>query len=229
MNSEQPKIMKTIFISNRIPNTLCSIFKDMGLSLILLPPEPSLPKPVSSHADMLIFGNIVQKDYYERNKNLFEGFDMVLAEEVFGDKYPEDVLLNAFAVGDTLFGRTETLSCEIRKLYPKAVNLRQGYAKCSTLLFGDNAVTADNGIAQTLSEHGINVLRISPGHISLPGYDYGFIGGASFVYEDNVIFFGNITAHPDYMRIKAFIEEAGYNVIYDPSIPLTDLGGAIQA
>lgn len=219
--------MKTVFISNQSPNTLCSIFKDMGLDPVLLPSEPSLPEPVASHADMLMFGNILQKDYYERNKELFEGFDIILAEEHFGDEYPKDVLLNAFAVGDLLFGRLESLSDEIRKLYSKEVNLRQGYAKCSTLLFGDNAVTSDKGIADVLSEYGIEVLRIAPGHIRLPGYDYGFIGGTSFVYENKVIFFGNIEEHPDYISIKRFIDSKGYEMIYDVSFPLTDLGGAV--
>ena len=203
------------------------MLKDIGFSLVHLPADPSLPEPVSSHADMLMFGNILQKDYYERNKELFCGFDVVLADEKFGCEYPKDVLLNAFAVADTLFGRLESLSVKIKELYPKAVNLRQGYAKCSTLLFGNNAVTSDKGIADALSEFGIKVLLITPGHIGLPGYDYGFIGGASFVYEDKIIFFGDITKHPDHIRIKDFAKSSGYELIYDKNEPLTDLGGAI--
>lgn len=199
----------------------------IGFSLVLLPPDSSLPEPVSAHADMLLFGNIVQKDYYDRNKKLFDGFDMILAEESFGNEYPKDILLNAFAVGDTLFGRLESVSKAIKKLYPKAVNLRQGYAKCSTLLFGNNAVTADKGIADALRNFGCNILMIRPGNISLAGYDYGFIGGASFVYENKVIFFGNIAKHPDYIAIRDFINTAGYEILYDRSSPLTDIGGAI--
>ncbi len=219
--------MKTIFISNQIPNSLRSIFTDMGLKLVLLPAEPSLPEPVSAHADMLMYGNIVQKDYYGRNKELFDGFDMILAEESFGDKYPDDVLLNAFAVADALFGRLESLSVKIKQLYPKAVNLRQGYAKCSTLLFQGNAVTADRGIADALTKHGLKVLLITPGHIALHGYDYGFIGGASVVYDNKVIFYGNIEAHPDYVKIRDFVTSAGFELIYDKNEPLTDYGGAV--
>lgn len=217
--------MKKLFISNQISDNITSMLRGMGFSLVLLPCDPSLPEPVSSHADMLMFGNIVQKDYYKRNKDLFRGFNVVLAEESFGNEYPKDILLNAFAVDNTLFGRLESLSDKIKRLYPKAVKLRQGYAKCSTLLFGKNAVTADRGIADTLTKHGLNILLITPGHILLPGYDYGFIGGASFVYENKVIFFGNIENHPDCPTIKKFIESAGYEMIYDRSSPLTDLGG----
>ena len=71
------------------------------------------------------------------------------------------------------------------------------------------------------------VLLIEKGHIELPGFDYGFIGGASFVYEDKVIFFGNIERHPDFENIKDFIEATEYELIYNNSIPLTDIGGAV--
>ncbi|MBR6514612.1 MAG: hypothetical protein IKT46_07255 [Clostridia bacterium] len=218
--------MKTLFISSQAPNTIKSMLCSIGFSLVLLPADPNLPEPVSAHADMLIFENIIQKDYYKRNKELFLGYDLILAEESFGNEYPGDVLLNAFTIGDTLFGHLESLSKEIRNLYLKQVNLRQGYAKCSTLLFGNNAITADRGIASALSEHGVNVLLITPGHIALPGYDYGFIGGASFVYEDKVIFFGNIEEHPDGVAILDFIGQAGYEAVYDKTEKPVDLGGA---
>ena len=78
-----------------------------------------------------------------------------------------------------------------------------------------------------MREHGCDVLLIQPGHIDLPGYDYGFIGGASFVYENKVIFFGNIEGHPDYTEIRDFIDEAGYEMIYEKNTQLTDLGGAV--
>ena len=185
------------------------MLKDIGFSLVHLPADPSLPEPVSSHADMLMFGNILQKDYYERNKELFCGFDVVLADEKFGCEYPKDVLLNAFAVADTLFGRLESLSVKIKELYPKAVNLRQGYAKCSTLLFGNNAVTSDKGIADALSEFGIKVLLITPGHIGLPGYDYGFIGGTAFRLGDTLYFAGDLSLHPDGDAIADFCENQG--------------------
>ncbi len=219
--------MKNLFISSKTPESIKSMLKNIGFSLVMLPPEPSLPEPVSSHADMLIFENIVQKDYYFSNKDLFEGYNVTLTDEKFGTEYPKDILLNAFVFKDTVFGRSDAISIEIIKLYPKVANLRQGYAKCSTLLFGDNAVTADRNIADTLTEHGCNVLLIQPGHISLPGYDYGFIGGASFVYDNKVIFFGNIEEHPDYIKIRDFIGEAGYEIIYKKNTPLTDLGSAV--
>ena len=64
--------MKKLYISHNIPENIKSMLKGMGFSVIELPSDPSLPEPVSSHADMLIFNNIMQKDYYNRHKDLFD-------------------------------------------------------------------------------------------------------------------------------------------------------------
>ena len=79
-----------------------------------------------------------------------------------------------------------------------------------------------------MTEHKIHVLKISPGHISLPGCKYGFIGGASFIDEraKTVYFFGEIDSHPDATNIISFIEQAGYSV-FSLDGELTDFGGAV--
>lgn len=222
--------MQKLFISTDICHSLYSMLEGMGFSVITLPKEKSLPAPVSSHADMLIFSDrtnhITARAYFEKHSALFDGVDMTLTDDSFGSVYPEDVIFNAFTLRGCLFGRLNSLSKKLLQLYPNAVDLRQGYAKCSTLLFGNNAVTQDPAIAAALRKFGCNLLEISSGHILLPGYDYGFIGGASFVYENKVIFFGDITKHPDYEAIKKFISLGGYELVFDRSSALTDLGGA---
>lgn len=224
--------MKRIFISEKTPKEIEDYLSSEGFVLRKLKCEPSLPYPVSSHADMLIFKDgrrmITPKEYYNSSKAVFEECSIIAADITLAAEYPKDTALNCFVIRDTLFGRLESICADIKKLYPSQVNLSQGYAKCSTLLFGDNAVTADTGIARALFNFGINVLIISPGHISLPGYDYGFIGGASFVYGNNVIFFGDISSHPDYSQIKAHIEDSGYKLLYTDNHPLIDLGGAVS-
>lgn len=222
--------MKQIFISASIPKETEDFLSSEGFVLRKLRPDPCLPPPVSSHADMLLFTDedrmLTTKHYYESNRDTFEGCRITCADITLGNRYPDDVALNCFAVRDTLYGRLESVCEDIRCLYPRLVNLSQGYAKCSTLLFDNCAVTADTGIYKALKAHEIEVLTISPGHISLPGYDYGFIGGASFVCDNRVIFFGDISAHPDYISIRDFVTQRGYNIIYTDTHPLIDLGGA---
>ena len=73
------------------------------------------------------------------------------------------------------------------------------------------------------------VLLIKKGYVSLDGYDYGFIGGASVYIKDKktLLFFGDITAHPDYSAIKDFCERKGVKIDYIKGIKLTDIGGAV--
>lgn len=208
------------------------MLESMGFLVISLPPSKNLPKPVSSHADMLIFkyedNLILQREYYNDNLKLFDKVKVKPADFKFGKKYPEDIKLNALAVADTLYGRIEHVCSNITELYTKKVNLNQGYAKCSTLLLPDNsAITADKTIADSLNKSSHDVLFIREGGIKLPGYNYGFIGGASTVYKRDVIFFGDIRQHFDFKNIQSFINAHGCDLIYCNEIPLFDLGGAV--
>lgn len=142
------------------------MLKAMGFSLLLLPEEEALPTPVASHADMLIFSDgsrtVTARSYYQKHPELFECTDVILTDDTFGKVYPKDTIFNAFVFAGALFGRLETLSPTVADNYAVRVPLRQGYAKCSTLIFGNNAVTADRGIAAALTEKGCNVLEITP-------------------------------------------------------------------
>jgi len=65
-----------------------------------------------------------------------------------------------------------------RRMGLELIPVKQGYAKCSLCIVSENAViTADEGLAYTLCRAGLDVLKIIPGCIRLPGYGYGFIGG----------------------------------------------------
>lgn len=223
--------MKKLFISEDIPKSTEELLTKEGFFAVRLKKEKDLPLPVSSHADMLIFSDakklITTKKYYDSNKTVFDTSNVLTVNAEFGNIYPKDVIFNAFTVNGTLFGKTDSLCEELTSLYDKKIHLSQGYAKCSVLIFGSNAITADKGIYKALDDFGIRCLLTEPGHILLPGYSYGFIGGASFSYDDKVFFFGDITSHPDSERILGFIKEAGYTVLFDKSIPLTDFGGAV--
>ncbi|MBR5382014.1 MAG: hypothetical protein IK136_05280 [Oscillospiraceae bacterium] len=108
------------------------------------------------------------------------------------------------------------------------VSIRQGYAKCAcALVDGRSVITADEGVARALEKlPGVSVLRVSPGHILLPGHAYGFIGGASALLGKTLVFFGDITAHPDCERIRGFAEARGVKLRWFP-FPLADHGGMV--
>lgn len=219
--------MKSLFISSDIPAEIEAALSGK-YKVIKLPPCTDLAEPVSKHADMLlgsIDGRLVlTRSYYEDNKKIFTGTDPLLTDERHGEKYPADILLNFIDTKNAVIGYGKALTRLINK---PVINVKQGYARCSTLICRDFAVSADVGILSALSSLGYDTLQIKPGYIDLPGYDFGFIGGASFADENTVYFFGSLAYHPDGEKIRAFIEKRNVNMIELSDDPLTDYGGAV--
>ena len=95
------------------------------------------------------------------------------------------------------------------------------------LTLGNNAITGDEGMARALTSVGIKVTLISNGDISLPPYDYGFIGGTAGVLGNTVYFLGNPMLYRDGDKIVKAITEAGYKFEALSDEPLSDLGRII--
>ena len=211
----------------------------LGHRTLRLPPHPSLPQPVASHPDMLLFFSsdaiFCTKSYYEiatpelNEISLVYGAPVRFVEKEYGSEYPRDVLLNALALEENLFCNTKTIANELLELGLEPCHVNQGYTKCSSLPLGDHAlITSDASIAKCAKEHGIDVLQIQEGHISLPGYDYGFIGGcASFAPRGglNTVFFcGDLSVHPDAQKIEYFCDSHKFNVMNLCKNCLCDIG-----
>ena len=109
------------------------------------------------------------------------------------------------------------------------VSSRQGYSRCSVCVVNDNAIiTADEGICRSAKAHGIDVLKIRPGYIDLPGFDHGFIGGASFKISDTKLAFtGRLDSHPDAEQMIGFASLHSVDIVYITDKPAFDIGGAI--
>ena len=233
--------MIKILLSCRIPKEISENIKREGFDPVLLPEFKHIDKPVSAHPDMLVVllpnnAILTYKSYYEKNKKLFNELgNFVVTESDPGKKYPEDIRLNAIYVKNTLISHKNVSDTLLNSLFifseNKSVNritTKQGYARCSTCLVDeDHAITSDPSIAEALAEAEIDVLKINPGDIKLKGYDSGFIGGASFVYEDTVYFFGDINRHRDAESIKKYIEASGKKYVCLSKEELADYGGAV--
>ena len=227
---------KLVLVSEDMPDSVEKIFGFLGYGCVRLPKFDVLDTPVASHPDMLFFalpdGKLLcDKRYYEKNTELLGscGERFVFSVKELGAKYPYDVAFDTFGINGTVYGRVDSIAPEILEVSEKAVNVNQGYAKCSVLLTDKCAITADCGLYKALTENGVDTLKISPGNVDLPGYGSGFIGGSSFFdpISDTVVFFGDLSAHPDYETISAFLSEHGHKELFDDKIPLTDLGGAV--
>lgn len=221
------------YINEKSDKRIIDALKQEGFEIKLLAPFSALSDPVDAHADMLLLtiGNtvFVHKDY----ETLLDGFDNVIKiDEPMSNKYPRDVLLNIAIVGKNAFCNTKYASKTVLKYLKEndfAIHhVSQGYTHCSTCIVGENAIiTADIGIAEASRKAGIDCLLISSGHITLPPYDYGFIGGASGLNEDKIYFCGSLKHHPDGKKIHDFCQKNGKTVVELCNSPLVDVGGII--
>jgi len=95
-------------------------------------------------------------------------------------------------------------------------------------LFGDTAaITADEGMRRVLEKEGIRVYKIENGGISLPPYEYGFIGGCGGASSGKLFFFGDPSTHPSYGIISEAAKKEGLKIIPLSSGVLRDLGGIL--
>ncbi len=213
--------------------------ENYGITPISMQPADYLSEGVASHPDMLLFigfGRLFcHKRYYKSYKGLIDliisisGLELTLSDEKTGEKYPLDVLFNACLLNNRLICNEKTVSRlildEAKERGIEIINVPQGYTKCSVCPVGENAIiTSDKAIADACRTHGIDVLLICEGNISLPPYSYGFIGGTSGYCDGKVYFCGSLSAHPDGEKIKKFCTEHGAVVLELSNESLQDLG-----
>ena len=198
---------------------LISYLEDMGADFEIYSSDFSVDPAIKNHPDLV----------YVRLKDdiLFKGDGNLLKPE-----YPGDVIYNGFSTGkyfihDLRYTSRDLLE-EVNKLGLITVNVKQGYSGCSIVPVNeDSIITYDRGITEACGKAGMDVLIVEPGHVSLPGFDTGFIGGASGKVGDKIIFNGDLSAHPDHMRITDFIESKGLEPVFFASYPLRDIGSIV--
>lgn len=212
--------MKKLVMSKKYP-CFCEELNKFGYEIIPTKKINTFLEPEEYHADMQILCI----------KNKVITLDDCIKKP--GKNYPENILLNCLYHNNKLYGKLSATDSSVREYCREnnieTVNVNQGYTRCSTLVVNDKAViTADKSIEKGMKNNGVEVLLISAGNIVLEGFDYGFIGGASFSDNNTIYFFGDITKHPDYNKIKEFTSK--HNSIIEilcKTQPLTDIGGAV--
>ena len=210
--------MRTIYISETANPLLIDYLKQQGHIIKIVKMSDITYKPVSSHPDIYMCS-------MGPGKPVFFG-----CPEKIGSKYPENIIYNAACTGKYFIHNTKYTDAELLEFAEslEIIDVPQGYTKCNTLIVDEySIITSDAGIYNSC--YGIlDVLLIEKGHIKLQGFDYGFIGGASGRVGDTIIFNGNITQHPDYEKITAFIESRGLKIKYFTGYPLEDIGSIIE-
>ncbi|MBQ4568784.1 MAG: hypothetical protein IJA62_01795 [Ruminococcus sp.] len=226
---------KSILISP-VCTEITNAINELGINTIFSECIDNLITYERFHADMQLL-KIKDRFFIPKNaigllKKLSEFSNEVCVCDSLENKYPLNVSLNAVQVGQYLFCKASSLAPEVREFSIandiKLINVNQGYAKCSTLVLNDNAIiTADPTICKAAYDLDLDVLLIKQGHIYLDDNSYGFIGGASGVIGDTVIFFGDLESHPDASDIKEFIKKHNMDLISLCKGCLKDIGGFV--
>ncbi len=207
----------------------------------VLPVKPckALSRPICCHADMVLHhlgGNrIVAANGEEDLKIRLEqlGFEVSCSNKCISNSYPQDVILNCARVGNRLLANWKAMDgtiydyCRANRI--EITDVRQGYAKCSTVIVDSwSVITADPSIAEAAERMRMDVLKITPGYVNLEGYEYGFLGGAcGMIGKGKLAFTGSIQNHPDYSGMKSFCDQKKVELIPLTNGPLLDIGGIL--
>ena len=229
--------MNIIFLSELADKAFVEYMQTKG-TVILIPKDTRLDSRIANHPDLIltvIDGTLIIDQ--NADSNIFTQLDTLEIPYVKGYSrlsadYPMDIAYNAVITGRYLIHHTtytEPLLLLHSNYSGKNVLLpvKQGYTKCMTVLVDENSIiTSDPAIYQALIDH-MEVLFIEPEHVELPGFPYGFLGGASASFEDMVVFHGDLSKHPDYPRIKTFVEAAQKELVFFDHFQLTDIGSVL--
>ncbi len=198
-------------VSHTMPRESKTALEKYVRLVLTLPPDPSLPAPVSSHPDMLLFSLdntiVTYRTYYDMAKGCMDtllahtGLKLVLSDHPRCNRYPGDVGLNALPVenrtsrsGGFLLGRVDSLAPEVLALANAAgyrpLSVKQGYAGCSGLAVCGTLFTGDKSLYRAALSADVPGVWVDDGTILLPGYNHGFLGGAGGVWNRTVLLCG---------------------------------------
>lgn len=217
---------------NKIKNKIGKYFNKSTIDSFTL---SSMSPPLNTHPDIQI--HFLSPDIAICVPECFEYYTgafgknkitLLKGSSVPTDTYPTDAAYNVARVGNHIFCNTKYVESAIREYYiSNGFNIHhvnQGYSKCCMCIAGENAViTEDSGIYKSLSGiPDMKSLLISPGGVSLDGYKYGFIGGASGLIDNTAVFTGRVSE-----QIRSFLSDCGINYLEASEGSLKDFGSII--
>lgn len=214
--------MKKIYVAENTNQILKDYLHGLGYALELISSDGLVDPAISCHPDVFLC-------------RLGIGDDAPLVQaqgSELGMGYPAEAAFNAACTGRYFIHNMKITNPRLLTAAQAAgielIHVPQGYAKCSTVIIDEESIiTYDRGIEKACSIAGLNVLLITPGHVQLPGHKTGFIGGCSGRIGDEVVFNGNLSAHPDFENIHTFIKNHGLKCTWFDQYPLTDIGSII--
>jgi len=230
--------MKNVIVDFRIHNDEKEYLTSRGYNLLICPPSNLLYDAVCGHPDMLlhILGNniVVHKDMDSSfiQSLVLQNYKVYKSKSALKINYPYNICLNSLTIRN-LFVHSINFTDENLLLIAKdkkLINIKQGYTKCSTCIVNDHAIiTSDVTIAKALILEKIDVLLIPPGDILLPGLNYGFIGGATGLIEENLLaFYGHLDYYLYGKEVLDFLKKHKVEPVFLRDGKLIDRGSIFR-
>ncbi len=196
-------------------------------NVIKMPLSDDVYEEISGHSDIFytkINGKIIEAP----NAPLHIKEALIGASKV-GKKYPDDIPYNVCQIGKNIIGNKYTDS----KINPN-IKVRQGYTKCSISITSDNScITTDEKISKILNENEIDTLYITEDNIKLLKKDgsiskmHGFIGGATLLFDNKFVVFGDIEKLTSKNKIINHINKYNLQLVNFQSLDVYDYGSGL--
>lgn len=204
----------------------------LGYECTAAKPSDRVSDPISSHSDVLYLKvnsyEIIASSCQKANFTLLEREGYTVTEiNKLEPGYKTESYLNFIITENNIICNPRTaLNISTQK---SIIKVKQGYTRCSTICVNDNAfITDDENIYNTLKDNDMDCLKIEKGDVKLPGYDYGFIGGASVKLNDKeILFFGDIKNVNDKTAVIEFLKKYNMKALFIEDKELTDIGSAL--
>lgn len=216
--------------------TVRKALQQRDIQVLQVPPSHALAAPVAAHADMLLLP--VRSGILFCGSRAVESWVAKLVPSVIRtyvriqSPYPSECGLNVACVGKWIFANPKCLDTRMLAYLQTIgvlVAVRQGYTKCNVAVVTEHAImTEDSGIAKAAAHVGLDVLQLEPGAVRLPGYPYGFLGGAcGKLSASELAFTGSLDKHPQAEQIRLFLQRHGVRPVELCAGALLDIGGIV--
>ena len=227
----------TVIIGERYQKYLAKPLADLSVDVLWMCDNPYIDHRLAGHVDLSAIRlgkNIVASKHIERNpiyvkKLAYMGYEVYPMQTAQGKVYPDDAGLCACIIRKYLIHNLScTDSAVLEAFKGEKIHVNQGYSKCSCCVVDDGAlITADEGIERTMLGRDIEILKINHGGITLGGFEYGFIGGASITLDEIILFTGELADKRDKLCVEAFVRNRGKYPVYLTHSPAFDIGSAV--
>lgn len=219
--------MKSLLIDSRVRDVEYE-FLSKYFNVTKIPLSKDVYEEISGHSD-IFYCKLHNKIICAPNAPIIEK-EFTIGEKIVGTNYPNDVPYNACQIGKFIVGSKYTEQC----INPNII-VKQGYTKCSICVTSDKScITSDRGIDKILKKNGIDSTFIEENNIKLLKKDgsysnmKGFIGGASFVFENKFVLFGDIEKLENKEKIIKHLAKYNLELINFKGLEVNDYGGAIE-